>query len=94
MKVNAGKSKEMVLYGGEGLQCEVHIDGIRFEHVSEFKYLGYVLVESGTYGAECNRMVASGRRFAGAIRSLANARDLQLVCKSPALNIPCNCSYV
>ena len=40
--------------------------------------MGYVLVESGTDGAECNRMVASGRRVAGAIWSLVNARDLQL----------------
>ena len=65
MKVNAGKSKEMVLNGEEGLECEVHVDGIRFEHVSEFKYLGYVLVESGTDGAQCKRIVASGRRTAG-----------------------------
>ena len=36
--------------------------------------------ESGTNGAECNRKVASGRRVAGAIRSLVNARDLQLEC--------------
>ena len=39
LKVNAGKSKVMVLNGEEGLECEVHIDGIRLEHVSEFKYL-------------------------------------------------------
>ena len=36
--------------------------------------------ESGTDGAECNRKVASGRRVAGTIRSLVNARDLQLEC--------------
>ena len=34
-------------------------DGIRLEHVSEFKYLGCVLNESGTEVAECSRMVAS-----------------------------------
>ena len=39
-----------------------------------------VLDESGTDGAECNRKVASERRVAGAIRSLVNARDLQLEC--------------
>ena len=38
-----------------------------------------VLDKSGTDGAECNRKVASGR-VAGAIRSLVNARDLQLEC--------------
>ena len=53
LKVNAGKSKVMVLNGEEGLECEVHVDRIRLEHVSEFKYLGCVLDESGTDGAEC-----------------------------------------
>ena len=56
--------------------CEVHIDGIRLEHVSEFKYMECVLDESGTNGVECSRKVTSGR----AIRSLVNARDLQLEC--------------
>ena len=37
LKVNAGKSKVMVLNREEGLQCEVHVDGIHLEHVSEFK---------------------------------------------------------
>ena len=40
--------------------------------------------ESSRNGAECNRKVASGRRVAGAIRSLVNARDLQLDCTSLA----------
>ena len=40
LKVNAGKSRVMVLNGEEGLECEVHVDGIRLEHVSEFKHLG------------------------------------------------------
>ena len=53
MKVNAGKRKVMVLNGEEGLECEVHVDGIHLEHVSEFKYLGCVLDESGTNGAVC-----------------------------------------
>ena len=35
LKVNAGKSKVIVLIGEEGLEC--------LEHVSEFKYLGCVL---------------------------------------------------
>ena len=38
-----------------------------------------VLDEAGTDGAECSRKMASGRRVAGAIRSLANGKDLQLV---------------
>ena len=41
------------------MECEVHVDGIHLEHVSEFKYLGCVLEESGTDGAECSRRVAA-----------------------------------
>ena len=70
----------MMLGGEKGLECEVCVDGIRLEHVSEFKYLGCVLDESGTDEAECSRKVASGRRVAGAIRSLVNARSLKLEC--------------
>ena len=36
--------------------------------------------ESGTDGAESSRKVASGRRVAGAIKSLVNGKDLQLEC--------------
>ena len=42
--------------------------------------LGCVLDESGTDEEECNRMVASGSRVAGGIRSLINARSLKLEC--------------
>ena len=42
--------------------------------------MGYVLDESGTDEAECSRKVASGRRVSGAVRSLVNARSLQLEC--------------
>ena len=68
----------MVLNGEEGLECEAHVDGIRLEHVLEFKYSGSVLNESGTDGAERSRKVASGRRFAGVLRSLDNATDLKM----------------
>ena len=78
MKVNAGKSKVIVLNGEEGLECEVHVDEVRLKHVSKFKYLGCVLDESGTDGAECSRKVASERSDVGVIRSLVNTRDLQL----------------
>ena len=70
----------MVLNGEEELECEIHVDGIRLEHVSEFKYLGCILDESGTDGAECSRKLTSGMRVADPIRSLVNARDLQLQC--------------
>ena len=48
LNVNASKSKVMVLNEEEGLECEVHVNGIRLEHVSEFKYLGCVLDKSVT----------------------------------------------
>ena len=37
-----------------------------------------ILDESDVGETECNKKVASGRRVAGAIRSLVIARDLQL----------------
>ena len=74
----------IVLYGEEGLECEVHIDGICLEHVSELKYLGWVLEESGTNEAECSRQLVSGWRVEGDIRSQVNIRDLQLECVSLA----------
>ena len=80
LRVNAGKSKVRVMNGEEGLECEVHTDGVCLEHVYELKYLGCVLDEAGTDGAECSRKVANGRRGASAIRSLVDARDLQIEC--------------
>ena len=40
----------MVLNGEEELECEIHVDGIRLEHVSEFKYLGCI---AGVCEREC-----------------------------------------
>ena len=60
--------------GGERLKWEFHVNGICLEHVSEVKYLGCVLDESGKDGAKHSRKVT------GAIRSLINAGDLQLEC--------------
>ena len=82
LKVNAGKSKLMVLKGEEELECEIHVDGIRLEHVSKFKYLGCTLYESGTNGAECSMKVA------GTIRSLVNIRDLQFEILHETLFVP------
>ena len=73
MKVSAGKSKVLVLNGMERLEYQVHVDGIRLEHVSEFKYLGCVLNESGTDGQSVLGSWRVGGGFAGAIRSLVNA---------------------
>ena len=79
-KVNAGKSKVMVMNGKDVLECEVYIDGVCLEHVSKFKYLGCVLDKAGTDWAECSRKAASGSRVVGAIWSLVNARDLKSEC--------------
>ena len=78
LRANAGKSMVMVLNGEERLEYEVYVDEIGLDHVSEFKYLGCVLNESGTDGTDCNRKVVSGRRVAGAIAVLVNARNLEL----------------
>ena len=80
LKVNACESKVMVLNGEEGLQCEIRVDELRLEHVSEFKYFGCIFDESGTDGAEYHRKVASGKRVAGAIRSLINVTSSHLEC--------------
>ena len=44
------------------MECKVHVDEVRLEHVSEYKYLGSVLDEAGTDGAERSMMVTIGRR--------------------------------
>ena len=62
------------------MECEVCVNGMRLEQLSEFKYLGCVLDESGTDEAVCCRKVASGKRIAGAMRSLVSGRGLQLEC--------------
>ena len=36
----------------------------RLEHMSKFKYIGCVFDESGTDGAECHKMGASGKKIA------------------------------
>ena len=60
LKVNVNKSKVMVMNGEEGLECEAHVDGMRLDHVTEFKYLVCVLAISGTDEAECRRKVTRG----------------------------------
>ena len=51
-----------------------------FRACSGCKYLGCVFDKSSANGLECSRKVVSGRRVAGAIRSLVNARDVHLDC--------------
>ena len=49
LKVNTGKTKVMVIREEE-LECEVYVDGVHLEHVSELKYLGSVFDTAGTHG--------------------------------------------
>ena len=70
-----------MLGGEKRLDCEIRMDGGRLERVSEFKYFGDILDESGTDVGECRRKVASGRKIAGAIRFLGNARGLVLLAR-------------
>ena len=48
LKVNASKTKGMLQNREEGLKCEVLVNGMRLEYVSEFKYLGWVLDGAGS----------------------------------------------
>ena len=48
------------------------------EYISEFKYLRCVLDESGADETKCYEKMMSRRKVFRAIRSLINARDLQL----------------
>ena len=77
MKVRGNEKKVIVLGGKEGSICEVFVDGMRLEDVSEFKYFGCVLDESSTVGADCRMNVAIGRKVGVAIRSLMNTKSLQ-----------------
>ena len=42
LRLNVSKSIVKVMNGKEGLECEVRVDGISLEPVSELKYLGCV----------------------------------------------------
>ena len=44
VKVDADKSKVIVLGGDERLVCEIIVDGRQPEYVSEFKYLEFLVI--------------------------------------------------
>ena len=73
-KINADKSKVMVLGEEEGLECEIHVAEAQLKQVSELKYLECILDESDKDAAKCCRKMVSGRKFAGVIRSLVNVK--------------------
>ena len=70
LKFNTNKNKATMLNEEEELECQLQADRMQLEHVSEFKYSGCVLDESGTEDPGCRRKVASGRRVARVVRSL------------------------
>ena len=41
----------------KGSICEVSVDGKEFEHLSDFKHLGFVLNESSTDGMKCCKKI-------------------------------------
>ena len=53
----------IVRNGKEGLECGVFVERMRFERVSEFKYLGCVSDESGRGDAECGHWEESCRCY-------------------------------
>ena len=67
----------MELGGEEGLKYEINVDGEQLEQVSDFKYLRFVLDESGADVTKYCTVVVSGRKVAGKIRSLVNEKTLQ-----------------
>ena len=76
--------KVMVLGWEEILGCEIH--------VSEFKYVGCVLNESGADDANSHRKVTHGRKVAGEFKSLVNVRGLQLECERCYMR-DCSCLF-
>ena len=54
--------------------------GCGWNMCQKFKYLECVLDESGIYSTEWCKKVVSRRKVVGTIRSLVNARNLQLEC--------------
>ena len=76
LEVKANKSEVLVLGGEKGFKREIRVGRSRLEQVLEFKYLRCVMGESGTDVAVCIRMVASGRKVAGTIRSLIDDMGL------------------
>ena len=71
-KANVYKNRVRVLGSEEGSLCEVFVNGTPMGHVSELKYLRFVLHEAGRDGAECRRKVTREKKVAGAIRSLVS----------------------
>ena len=82
-----------MLNGEEGLECKVSVDGCSCSMCQNLNNWDMFWMNHVQMRQSC-RKVGSGRRVAGAISSLVNAKDLQLECASLARNIGCSISYV
>ena len=76
LKVNGDKYKVMVLNIEQGLECEVWT-GCNLRMCPNLNTLGMFWMNQVRM-KQCCRKVASRKRIAGVIRSLVNARGLQL----------------
>ena len=72
LKVNAGKSKVILLCGEEGLECEVCGNRYILSMFQNLNTWDAFFDESGADEGGYSRKVESGRRVAGIIRSLVN----------------------
>ena len=67
-EVNSDRRNVMVLGREEGYVYEVIVDGRRFEHVSKFKELEFVLNKSGAEEVKCYRKVKRRKKGAGVVQ--------------------------
>ena len=63
LKINADKSKVLIVGGREDEGHVVSLDGKVLENVKEFSYLGSTLNGKGTDGNDCDKRVKKGRKI-------------------------------
>ena len=75
--------------GQKGLECDVYVHGIRFEHVSESKYLRCVLDESGTDEAVIGSWrVESGMQMPTGLMLMLEICSLSVLVLTESLPVP------
>ena len=73
------------------MECEILVNEMQLEHMSQFKYLGCVLDESVMDVAEFYMNVASGRKSEFFIRSWVNVRGSIVL---GSCMIHCSCLFL
>ncbi|MFA0954709.1 RNA-directed DNA polymerase, partial [Klebsiella pneumoniae] len=86
LRINASKTKVLVVCGENGDAMDVTLGGERVERVSEFVYLGRMFDESGSLGGEIGRRVQAGRRVVGSMAGLAKSEVLSTQAKLAVYN--------